>query len=116
MILRAGLVLLLGLSAACGTTRGRADVSAATANVPISMSLLLVDERGVIDPSRMEQRGSLFYQAPSCVNGSVDVSDPINKRVAELGGDAVTRFEIQALKGGGCVRVRVRGEVVKVTR
>lgn len=109
-------VLLVLLCTACGTTRGRVDVSVATASVPISMSALLVDERGVVDPSRIEPRGALVYEAPTCLDGAVDLSDAVNKRVAELGGDAVTRFEIQALKGSDCVRVRVRGEVVKVAR
>ena len=108
-------LVILALLAACAPKSGAVLLTAPAARFPVSMTAFLADADGLIEQERITAVGPLVYDNEECFEGSLDISEVVNKRVAELGGDAVVALEVDASLGNACLKVRVRGLVVTVS-
>jgi hypothetical protein len=125
-------------STATGCAGAATNIVAPTANIPVSLSSELHDEDGaIVDASRRTVVGKLDIKETAYavlysivdLNPLTDISSAINQQVAASKGDAVANLEIEQLPCGlsfiypltmlpvwpGCVNVRVRGDIVRVS-
>jgi hypothetical protein len=83
----------LVVGCASGFQELKIPIEAAHATVPISLTSWLVDEDGVVDPSRLTVVGQFAFQAPKCA-AAIDISDEVNRQVAGVQGQALVRFSM----------------------
>lgn len=109
-----GALTIVGCSYGYGTTL-RFEMP--RAQYPISMTRGLVDEKGIVDPSRIRSVGRLELATDGCVpESTLDLSQAVNEQVRRAGGDAVTNFELLVRREDRCIEAKLMGEIVKVER
>jgi hypothetical protein len=96
-------------------TTARIDVTAPSANVPVSLTSGLVDDQGLVDPRRIHKVATFTYETGDCVDEErFDFSKAVNEQVARAGGDAVVRLEVTARRKTDCVEAKLEGDIVRV--
>jgi len=111
--LLAATLVSVALSGCSSSIYKTVPLTASTAKFQISMTGWLVDEAGTVTPARTKDVGRFSFSTPGCVT-KVDLSDAINTQVSGANGQAITRLEIQAQHGSGCVSLTATGNIVRV--
>lgn len=96
-------------------TKAGIEITAPKANVPVSMTKGLVDDRGLVESNRIHKVGTFHWETDDCVDKeSFDVSHAINEQVARHHGDAIIRLEITSRRKTDCVEAQLDGDIVRV--
>lgn len=104
---------MLAIGCSPGLQFAHVPVTANHATVPISMTSFLVDDDGIVDPSRLNVVGHFTFESDECPT-SIDISGAVNRQVARVNGDALVRMNVVATANDLCIKTTVTADIVKV--
>ena len=131
-------ILLFLISALVGCAGARPEVRLDSANYPVSMSGVILDNNGKplyrneqIPVGRFEAEKIGYAMGYSYLQlNSVDFSEELNRQVSAVNGEAVVNFEVEKIFSGcrilqclqitqalpvflGCSKIRVKGNIIR---